>query len=48
MTTTNTDQKLLPNQSHHDDEIDLRQVASALLRQWTWLASGSAVGLILQ
>ena len=47
MTTTNTDQKLLPNQSHHDDEIDLRQVASALLRQWTWLASGSAVGLIL-
>ena len=47
MTTANGDQQLLPKQFHDDDEIDLGQVAGALLRRWTWLASGSAIGLIL-
>ena len=47
MTTANANQQLLPKQFHDDDEIDLRQVVGALLRRWTWLASGSAIGLFL-
>ena len=47
MTNANSDLSVLRNQSQNDDDIDLRQVFGALSRRWTWLAKGSAIGLLL-
>ena len=44
---TTADQPLRTNQLHAEDEIDLRQVARALIRRWTWIVSGTAIGLTL-
>ena len=44
---TTADQPLRTNQLHAEDEIDLRQVAGALIRRWAWIVSGTAVGLTL-
>lgn len=45
-TTDPTNQPLLPNQNHADDEIDLIQVAGALSRRWPWIICGGSLGLI--
>ena len=47
MITAPTKQPLPSNQNESDDEIDLRQVAGALSRQWYWIAGGGTLGLIL-
>ena len=47
MTNNSSNTLLLPNQNGPDDEIDLRQVANALTRRWSWIASGGTLGLIL-
>ena len=47
MHTTPTNQTLDPNQKQVDNEIDLRQIAGALLRRWPFIAGGGAIGLIL-
>ena len=39
---TPSDQNAAPN-----DEIDLRQVAGALIRRWPWIVGGGALGLLI-
>ncbi|TCD57600.1 hypothetical protein CWE17_07080 [Synechococcus sp. BS56D] len=46
MTTAPAEQPL-PMTPASDDEIDLRQVAGALVRRWPWIAGGGALGLLL-
>ena len=46
MTTAPTESPIAA-QPGADDEIDLRQLAGALVRRWPWIAGGGALGLIL-
>ena len=47
MTNFPVNQMLLENQSPAEDEIDIRQIAGALIRRRTWIAGGSSLGVIL-
>ncbi|EAQ70119.1 Wzz/FepE/Etk N-terminal domain-containing protein [Synechococcus sp. RS9917] len=47
MTTTAPAEQPLLAQPGADDEIDLRQVAGALGRRWTWIVGGGALGLLI-
>ena len=47
MMTRDSAEQQLAISTESEDEIDLRQVAGAIVRRWRWVAGGGALGLTL-